>query len=347
MKPSNPLKTRISVPAPIALAFSAAPIVTVAGGIIALQVLGPGNKTPFAFLDDFYPPAVEDKRRLKKVLDDKAAAEKAAAAKKAADEEAKAKQVAADKAAADAQKAAEDAKKAPEAKPPPAPPVAKTSLTNAKPPTSSVAKTPQASAKPPVPSVVETPPASAKPPAPPVAKTPPASAKPPAPPVPLAKKYEKKVPKYEADRIGPSPKPLPIVNAELAGKPGFTSRGEPSTPGALQAYRGDLARQAAQQSLLEKKAAQRDEKLQAGIQLRGERAAQAAADLARSKSNRQEALSRAQAAREEKLSQLSARKADTIIGKELRNSQLGQEKREEAVSIAREKIKAELTTQGA
>lgn len=65
----------------------------------SIFLLAPGKQLPFNFLDDFYPPRLEEKKAIKKKIDDR---EKAAA-------EAKAKEKAAEKAAADAAKAKEEA----------------------------------------------------------------------------------------------------------------------------------------------------------------------------------------------------------------------------------------------
>merc|ERR1719382_1299952 len=84
--PAPSTSNAIKLPTPIALAIAAAPFGTVLLVIVFLQVAEPGVRTPFAFLDPFYPPAVAEKARLKKIVDDTAAAEKkaAAAAKEAA-----------------------------------------------------------------------------------------------------------------------------------------------------------------------------------------------------------------------------------------------------------------------
>merc|ERR1711871_1618819 len=72
---------------------AAIPIIVIA----SIQIGAPGNKTPFAFLDGFYPPYVNEQKALANVTEAKAAKEKAAkdaAAKEAAAKEAAAKEAA-------------------------------------------------------------------------------------------------------------------------------------------------------------------------------------------------------------------------------------------------------------
>ena len=97
---------KLSLSGPLlALAFVAAPIGVLTLLVLVLEFGTPGTQTPFAFLDQFYPPAIETKRvdeQKVAALKAKAEAEKAEAeakAKAAADAEAKAKADAAEGAA--------------------------------------------------------------------------------------------------------------------------------------------------------------------------------------------------------------------------------------------------------
>merc|ERR1712060_1006407 len=78
--------SKIGVPAPIALGFVAAPIGILILTIASLFILTPGRKSPFDFVDPFFPPAIAEQQQLKAT---RAAAEKKEAEKKAAEAEAK------------------------------------------------------------------------------------------------------------------------------------------------------------------------------------------------------------------------------------------------------------------
>lgn len=290
--------------------------------LAALVISGTGvlpDATPFEFLDGFYPPAVE-KKKIKAAKEAEAAAEakkaKEAAAKKEA--EAKAKEEAEAKAKAEAEAAAKAA--APAAKAAKAAPVAKA----APPATAPAAKAappaapPVAKAAPPAaaPAAKAAPPAAA-----PVAKAAPPAAAPAAKaPAPAAKKAGKSkaefklaeapgkpfsgpkgnpgrvnraAPKYEKERIGPPPKPQPVINPEYAGKKGFTARGEPNSPGAVAAYKAELARAeakaaaaAAREELYQAELAKKTELEQAAAAKRLEREAARKAALEKSAADR-------------------------------------------------------------
>ena len=97
---------KLSLSGPLlALAFVAAPVGVLTLLVLVLEFGTPGTQTPFNFLDQFYPPAIETKRvdeQKVAALKAKAEAEKAEAeakAKAAADAEAKAKADAAEGAA--------------------------------------------------------------------------------------------------------------------------------------------------------------------------------------------------------------------------------------------------------
>ena len=97
---------KLSLSGPLlALAFVAAPVGVLTLLVLVLEFGTPGTQTPFNFLDQFYPPAIETKRVVEQkvaALKAKAEAEKAEAeakAKAAADAEAKAKADAAEGAA--------------------------------------------------------------------------------------------------------------------------------------------------------------------------------------------------------------------------------------------------------
>jgi len=257
--------------------------------LAALIISGAGvlpEKTPFGFLDDFYPPAVEKKKKEAAA----AAAAKAVATKEAAEKAAKAEAEVKAKAEALAKAAAE--KEAAEAKVP---------VGKAK------AAAPQAAA--PAPPKVAAPTAAAPQAAAPKATAPKAAA----PAVAPAKKAKKpavsgkpftgpkgrlglqkeKVPKYEQERIGKPPKPLPVLNEEFAGKKGFTARGEPNSPGAIEAYKAELARAEAKATAR----ANREAIYQAELAKAREKEAAGAAKRLKQEAARKEALEKAAAYR--------------------------------------------------
>lgn len=121
-------KGKANVPAPVGLALVGAPLITALLAIFIVNTGAPGmNKTPFAFVDGFYPPRVEYMKQEKARKDATEAKAKAeAAAKKKVEEEAAAKaaaeaKAAEAKAAAAAPKAAAPKAAAPKAAAPAAP----------------------------------------------------------------------------------------------------------------------------------------------------------------------------------------------------------------------------------
>lgn len=216
--------------------------------LVAVAIITSGklpDQSPFAFLDGFYPPAIEKKRQVKLARE---AAEKAEAARKAA-EKAEADRIAAEKAEAD-KIAAEKAAKEKEA--------AEKAAKEKEAAAAAVAKAKAA--------------AEARM----AARTPPS-------PKGAQPKYAAYQPKYDADRVG-KPAAYPMINKEMAGKPGFNAQGEPTFPGAMAAYQAQVE-QAQKQALraekvaLEQEAAKR--RVEAGkaatLMLREKKAAAAAA----------------------------------------------------------------------
>merc|ERR1712037_463637 len=87
--------------------------------------------------------------------------------------------------------------------------------------------------------------------------------------------------KIQEERLGPKSTLLPPINTEFVGKPGFNARGEPSFPGALNAYRAEQAREAARAEATAQSAAEREAKLKRGEEQRALKKASPSTDAVR------------------------------------------------------------------